>query len=260
MNILTGKDRDKALLATLKAQSTNPTVGQWTEAWQERHKAYMVSHRGVDLMPKYVDLGYHREYGEFVEHDSSHAFRHRFSIIDKASRCFAKVDVDTIIELGCGTGINLKMIAENGGMRQMIGTDWESSVVQRMKDLGFKGVCMDMRHPSNAPVHYQHDSVGILTVGSMEFMGNDWLMILDWIRRMRPSVVFHSEPIYELYDQELLFDWVAANYHERRGYLKGYYPQLQHLASKGHIEILELTKMPGSSHHDGSTILVWRPI
>ena len=64
---------------------------------------------------------------------------------------------------------------------------------------------------------------------------------------------------YELYDQNDLFDYVAAAYLRKRGYLQGFLPRLRELEREGVIEILQVQRTFGSLYHDGYSFVVWRP-
>ena len=56
-------------------------------------------------------------------------------------------------------------------------------------------------------------------------------------------MVFHLEPLVELYDATANFDILASAYHRHLGYLEGYLPTLQKLEKKGIIEIIECKRL-----------------
>jgi hypothetical protein len=66
--------------------------------------------------------------------------------------------------------------------------------------------------------------------------------------------------MYELYNQETLFDWLGAQYLEKRGYLAGYLTALRRLEDQGRIEILKIQRTFGGLYHDGYSYVVWRPV
>lgn len=63
-----------------------------------------------------------------------------------------------------------------------------------------------------------------------------------------------------MYDQDSLFDLVAAKYLEKRNYLQGFYGHLKKMESKNKVRILEARRTFGSFYHDGYSYIVWQPI
>ena len=74
-------------------------------------------------------------------------------------------------------------------------------------------------------------------------------------------MVVHVEPTYEVYDQDLLFDYLAAKFHSKRGYTMGYLPRLKQLELDGKIEILNVKRLNfGSLFFEGFTNIIWKPV
>jgi hypothetical protein len=70
----------------------------------------------------------------------------------------------------------------------------------------------------------------------------------------------HVEPIYELYEENSLFDYVAATYVRQRNWLRGFLPHLRQLEQQGKARLLLQNRTIGSMYHDGFCVVVWRPI
>ena len=75
-----------------------------------------------------------------------------------------------------------------------------------------------------------------------------------------PAICVNVEVPYETLDQDNLFDYVAARYIEKRGYLNGYVNRLRELESQGRIEILQVQQTFGPLFHNGYAFVAWRPL
>ena len=99
----------------------------------------------------------------------------------------------------------------------------------------------------------------VITMHAMEQLGSAFKPFLDYIFGKRPRLIFHVEPVFELYNPDKLFDELAVKYHEKRNYLKGYLPALKKLEGEGKIEILEIRRLFfGSLFHEGYSLIVWK--
>ena len=55
----------------------------------------------------------------------------------------------------------------------------------------------------------------VMTVGGMEQLGHEFGAFLQYLLKESPEICVHIEPIYELYDQDTLSDYLAARYSDR---------------------------------------------
>jgi hypothetical protein len=148
-----------------------------------------------------------------------------------------------VYEFGCGTGHNLT------GLMNCKGFDWSGSAVRKLRDRGIDADVFDMLNPT--PMEIPGAAV---TFHALEQLGKNFRPFLDFLLEARPKVVVHVEPILELYEDNLL-DYLAVQYHKKRGYLEGY---LEAVINSG-AEILELKRNHfGSLYHDAYSVLVWR--
>ena len=79
----------------------------------------------------------------------------------------------------------------------------------------------------------------VITIHSMEQLANSFQPILNYFLSQKPGIVFHLEPILELYDPEDPFDILAIQYHKKKNYLNGYLPALEELEQKKLIKIIQ---------------------
>jgi hypothetical protein len=101
---------------------------------------------------------------------------------------------------------------------------------------------------------------GVFTIGTMEQLGTNFGPFLDFLLRKQVGLCINVETCYELYDRNTFFDYGAAKYLEKRGYLGGYLPRLKELEEEKKIRIIEIRKTFGSFFHDGYTYIVWKPL
>jgi SAM-dependent methyltransferase len=172
--------------------------------------------------------------------------------------------VEWIYEFGTGTGRYLYHLAHMFPRTRLVGLDWTNASVAILRliaeavDRPIGALQFDMLRP-NPDVRLESDSA-VVTVGSMEQLGDGFGPFLDYLLAGTPRVVVHFEPIVEFYRDDCLFDYLAILYHDQRRYLRGYYPALQGLAANGQIEILEARRFYyGDLYNEGSSLVVWRP-
>ncbi len=171
--------------------------------------------------------------------------------------------IEDVYEFGCGPGHNLVAFARMQPAVRYVGLDWTEAsqrILARAAealDLQLTGRRFDMLRPD--PGLALAPSSAVVTFGSMEQLGTAFEPFLAFLLAAGPAICVHLEPVHELYDPRRLFDFVAARYAEKRGYLRGYLTRLRQLEGDGRVEVLHLKKHLGSFHHDGWVTLVWRP-
>ena len=170
----------------------------------------------------------------------------------------------TVYEFGCGTGHNLLALAKQQPGKRLVGLDWSESSVKLINQLASTfgvnahGQRFDFFSPNKKLV--LDDNAGVLTVGALEQVGKHFASFLVFLLAKKPTVCVHLEPIVEQYDPDELFDYVAARYHRKRGYLDGFLPALQAFEKRGSLEILAVHRIPfGSLCHEAYTYIVWKP-
>lgn len=159
-----------------------------------------------------------------------------------------------VSEFGCGTGHNLQPLQEAG--KVVHGYDWAESAVERVRADLMDARIFNMFVPKEVDI----EGHAVLTIHSMEQLGAAWGAFLKFLRDGLPQIVVHIEPVEEMYDPENLLDYLALQYHRKRGYLAGYYTELRRLEAENEIEILEARRgFFGSLFHEAYSVIVWRP-
>jgi SAM-dependent methyltransferase len=168
-----------------------------------------------------------------------------------------------IYEFGCGTGLNLVALARLFPEKKLYGLDWSTAScdivnkIAEMYNCHLSGAFFDMFFPD-----YQLDITkgsAIFTIGAMEQLGTNYEAFLQFLLDKRFAICINIETLYELYDQDMSFDHIAAEYLERRGYLRGYLTRLRELEKQGKIDIIKTQKSFGSLYHDGYSYVIWKP-
>ncbi|MEO6203662.1 MAG: class I SAM-dependent methyltransferase [Nitrospirales bacterium] len=269
---LQGPSRDQVLLRVLKTLNQDLEVAgthrkqRWEDGWAENLSDFQRT--GYDLgalVPKFVrPQEIIRLQGEYVRPVSPHFETSVVQIL----RCwmFKKwfQAVDHIYEFGCGTGHNLLDAAFLFPDRPLHGLDWSHSsqaILQLLKEehgLNVVGREFNMLEPEESFSLYPRS--GVFTVGAMEQLGCQYHAFMNYLLRQRPSICIHVETLYELYDQNILFDYVAAKYLEKRKYLQGLLETLKTFEHEGRLEILATVRTFGSLYHDGYSMVIWKPV
>ena len=238
----------------------------WEKGWSENLRDFINS--GFDLgqlIPKFVKRN------EVVRLNGNYVMPANPDF----ETCFVRVlrtylfrkyfsDAAAVYEFGCGTGLNLVELGQLFPEKKLYGLDWSKascdiiSKIAQTKQLNMTGVLFDMCEPDYHLELGADDAV--FTIGALEQLGTRFEPFLKFLLKKSPSVCINIETTYELYDQSSLFDYVAAKYLEKRGYLKGYLTRLRQLEEEGKIELLAVRKTFGSPFHDGYSYIVWKPV
>lgn len=270
--ILFGGERDEVLLRILKridegfSSVSGPEYkDRWEKGWSENLRQYNQTGDVQELIPKFVKKNEVVRLGGNYVMPSNHEFETAFVTVLR-NYLFKKYfkDVDSIYEFGCGTGHNLVSLAKLFPKKQLHGLDWTKAsckIIDKLaEDTGYKieSHLFDMFKPDeNLP---QLKESGVLTIGAMEQLGEDYMKFLDFLLERSPSICIHVETCYESYNQDKLFDYVAARYLQARNYLKGYLNELKKLEKERKIELIAYQKTFGSLFHDGYNFIVWKAI
>jgi hypothetical protein len=268
---LRGPEREAILLRVLKTLQTPlekagaHRKSRWVQGWQETLDEFVASgHALTALQPKFVRRGeVMRLEGDYVQPATDSL---EPAMVDVLRRFLFKryfSPVKALYEFGAGTGHNMVAFAQQFPEKIIHALDWVQPSVEIFDLLrqrhGFPihGHLFDLASPDPS-LRIAPDS-GIFTTGALEQLGDRFGMFLNYLLEQKPSICVHVETLYELYDQATLFDWVAAQYLEKRGYLIGFVQALKQLESQGRIEILALQRTFGSLYHDGYSYVAWRP-
>lgn len=174
-------------------------------------------------------------------------------------------DVDWIGDFGAGSGLNLGFLSDLFPATTLRGFDWSESAVGiidhvgQIRDADVRGQLFDFVNPDHSLT--LPSNAGVLTWGALEQVGDQFAPFLEWLRSRDPHIVVHVEPIVDWYDENSTIDELGIRYHEKRGYLKDFWPALRDLEEAGDIEILHARRIRfGSLFHEVYSFIVWRPV
>jgi len=267
---LAGGERDEVILDVLrKLQAEDlPVSGgrrrqDWENGWSENLRQFAAS--GFDLshlvpayMRKHDVLRLNRTYIR----PASRSFLDDFYTVYR--RFFFEKYLspyDHIYEFGCGTGYNLVIMAQLFGAKKIHGADWARSSVE-LVDMAAKthghdltGHLFDMFNPDSTLEIAPNSAV--ITLSSLEQTGDGYEPFLQYLLEKKPAVCINFEPLLELYDPDNLLDYLAIQYHTKRGYLRGYLRRLRQLESDKRIRILKTQRIYfGSRYHEAYSIVI----
>ena len=269
---LRGHEREHTIMKVLRVLNQPLEVSgparkaQWESGWSENLEGFIQS--GFDLtelLPKYYKPGeIMRWNGDYLLPFESNFEVQFFTVLRLWLFNEYFRTVSHVYEFGCGTGHNLVVLRKLFPEKHLIGLDWAKSsqetlaLLNQKLGLRVEGKFFDMFTP-DASFSIVPNS-GLLTMGSLEQLGSSYLSFIEFLLQKKPTICVHVEPIFELYDQEILFDYLGASYHQKRGYFKEFLTTLRTLETQGVIKILKIRKTLGSMCSDGYTIIAWKPL
>jgi SAM-dependent methyltransferase len=265
--------RDEIILTVLKKleeiglpESGINDVSRWEKGWGEVLEAVKNQKMSMDILrPQYFHYNTLRFRGNYIEvPDGSFEFDFyttiRRILFRKYFPGFKKV-----IEFGCGTGTNLAILSELFPEMSLIGCDWASPSQEILKIMAkefkakIEGSRLNMLTLEGSKNIEIDSETAVITMHAMEQLGTSFEPLLEYFLEKRPGLIFHIEPIFELYNPDQLFDALAVKYHEKRNYLNGYLPALKKLEVEGKIEIVDIRRLFfGSLFHEGYSLVVWK--
>ncbi len=268
------KSRDEVILCVLKKIAADTQVigtpertGVWENGWAENLHAFVAGNYNLDaLIPKFIRENQPIRYdGDYImptnprfEYDYMTVFR-----IWLFQKYFSKCP--TIYEFGCGSGLNLVLLASLFPDRELHGLDYVQSPVDLVNIIGkahnwhMSGHLFDMVNPDECLTIAERSAV--FTFGALEQLAGRTENFVQYLLRGKPAICLHVEPTIELYDENVLFDYLALQFHRKRGYSENLLPRIQQLESEGKAEILGVKRLNfGSLFMEGYTYIVWRPV
>ena len=267
----TPEERDGILVEVLRTlDGTTAVAGEqrkddWQAGWAENLSDLHRSNFDTGtLVPKYVRTGeYVRLFqdawiasptfvADYTEVFRSWLFRRYLS------------QVDAVYEFGCGSGQHLSYLATAFPGIKLVGLDWVQSstdIIDALRDQfgwDINGRIFDFFSPDHE--FKMQPGAAVLTFGALEQVGKRWGPFLEYLLSQQPRVCLHVEPILELYDERKLFDYLAARYHRKRGYLDGFLTELRRLDAAGTIRIeREWRHRFGTRFNETYSYVVWSP-
>jgi SAM-dependent methyltransferase len=272
--IVSGIERDTLIAKILKKIEKDEQVigapdrtNRWFEGWKENLDELRASgYNTSSLMPKFIRKNQPiRFMGDYIIPNESH-FEHAYFNIFR-TWLFEKYfsDYSSIYDIGCGSSYNLIKLCEMYPEKKIYGLDFVQSSVDivdelsKNKNLNAEGRLFNLIEP-DFDMELDDNSL-VFTSGAIEQIASKYDNFINFLLEKKPKLVVHVEPTYEVYEQEVLFDYLAAKFHKKRGYTMGYLPKLKQLEKDGKIEILKIKRLNfGSLYMEGFTNIIWRPL
>lgn len=272
--VLDGAARDSTILEVLKRlEADTQKIASverrdvWERGWRDALEEYVRSgysedalvprfirpNQAVRLKGNYVLPANPRLELEFVRVLRAWMFREYFS------------ELAQVHEFGCGTGFNLLALSKVFPDKTLFGSDFVPASVElanqigKVRGLPLSARLFDMTQPDAA--YPPLAGAGVFTFGSLEQLGGRFENFLQFLIERNPRICVHIEPTVELYDENVLVDYLAAAFHRKRGYTAGFLPRLRELAALGTIELSKVKRLEfGSLMMEGYTLMAWRPL
>jgi SAM-dependent methyltransferase len=256
------------ITAFIEARARRRTVSENSKAfevgWEENYRECLAE--GVSwrsLKPKYVKpYRTLRGPGGYIAPEDPYLLDRLYTVFILQSAHLYFAAAANIYEFGCGSGQYLYLLAGEYPDKSFTGLDWVDSSMKIVDLIGrerknVRGCKFDMLHPT--PDVVLEPGSGVLTVGALEQLGENYQPFLEYLIDQKPFIVVHHEPIVEFYDVDSVYDTLAKEYHRKRGYLDGYYNALTSLEEQGIVTIVHKRRIPfGDPYHESGSLLVWK--
>jgi hypothetical protein len=241
----------------------------WQRGWGEVAKSMRVAAR-VDLetlKPQYFHRGTpFRLLGNFAVPATDYFEYYASIAVRRQLMAQTFTGCESLVEFGCGTGMNLILAADLFPKARLAGTDWVQAAIDI---LAIVGASLNRRvygNLYNMLTGEGRDSIAldsgtdVLTVHALEQLGAKAAEVVDWLVAKRPRRCLHIEPIFDFYDRSKPFDDIAARYHLARGYLRGLLPSLKEYEARGRIRFLSQGRvLLGNLYHEAYSFIAWSP-
>lgn len=240
---------------------------RWERGWSENLRDLVDTAGDVRaLAPKYIrpDVPM-RLNGRFIRSPNSTFELDWYRVFQRYIFEIHLGGFDHIFEFGCGSGINVALLAEMYPKTRVVGLDWaEASCaivekIRALRGMNVVGMRFDFFQP-DASLEMPPNSA-VLTLGALEQTGTKHGPFIDFLLAKRPRLCVFIEPVYERYDPANPVDLLAMRAHELRDFWRGFPSRLASLAKAGRAEIVkEKRSFFGSLVLEGYSQTIWRPL
>ena len=237
----------------------------WEKGWGENLNDFLSEPNNENtLIPKFIRPGLPiRFFQKFIRTENPMFELEYFKLYRQW--LFEKYlkEYDHIYEFGCGTGFNLLEGCRMYKDKRFYGSDFVSSSVKLVNEISKKfNLKLESELFDFVKPNYQYEikeNSLVSTFGALEQIKSKFLPFIDFLRKKRPGIIIHTEPVKELYHLDNFNDYTAFLFHSKRGYTEGLLPYLQELEKKDEIEILKVKRLFfGSLMMEGFNLIVWR--
>jgi hypothetical protein len=264
--------KDLILLILKKIEDDDQKVGAdyrkevWRKGWQENLERFKLQKSKSDLKPKFLRANQPIRWNQGYYNTSSSEFEKRWQeIVTKFLFCNYMKDCENIYEFGAGTGYNLLLASELFPNKNFFGSDFVQSAVDlinlvgKEKSINLKGHLFDMINPD---YNYKiRENSAVMTFGAIEQLSGNVEKMFDYLLSQKIKLCVHVEPELDLYDKNVLEDYLAIKFQGKRGYSNVIGSYLKKLSQEKKIEILKIHRMNfGSLFMEGYNLFVWKKI
>lgn len=268
------KQRDDVILCVLKKISSDTQVvgaeertSVWEQGWAENLSAFNAQDNNLEaLIPKFIRENQPIRYdGDYIM-PSNPCFEFDYMTVFRLwlfQKYFA--GFSSIYEFGCGSGLNLVLLASLFPEKNLYGLDFVQPPVDLINTIGkthnwhMTGHRFDMINPDTSFTLTEKSAV--FTFGALEQLASKTENFIQYLLHQKPGICIHVEPTVELYDENSLFDYLAIQFHRKRGYTEHLLPRLQELEAEGTVKILSVKRLNfGSLFLEGYTYIIWQPV
>ncbi len=271
--ILDGEEKSNAILSILKTtERDTQKIGEpyrtevWEKGWQENLTLFKNGYDLDSIIPKFIRPNNLVRYKQqlIIPNDKQFELNYCRLFQNWFFRHYCK-SVETIYEFGCGSGFNLVALAKMFPSKKLVGTDFVPSAIELVNEIGrqynfqMSADLFDMKSPT-AEYKLEPNSV-VLTFGAIEQLAGHFHDFVSYLRQQEPALCAHVEPTMELYDSDNLVDYLALQFHKKRGYSRGFLTHLQDLEKKGMIQLIKVKRTYlGNDRLEGYNYIIWRPL
>jgi SAM-dependent methyltransferase len=237
----------------------------WEKGWDENLKNFKRTENINELVPKYFGKSNINRLGQHLIRSTSKNFDLNMLRAIQA-RVFSEylTKAKNIYEFGCGTGHNLLFLSRFNLEASLVGLDWAKSsqeILQLLNKTQVKNIVgkrFDYFSPDDE--FKLVPSSAVLTIASLEQIGNKHKPFIDYLLKNQPSIVIHVEPFRDLLDDQNPIDLASIEYMKQRNYIEGYCQEILDLQNnnRARVHLFERSFI-GSKYVDGYTIMVWSP-
>lgn len=239
---------------------------RWVRGWGENRDAFLKSGNIKDLQPKYIRKAQPlRLFGKFIKPINPDFEANWYRLFQEYIFRTQLDRADTIYEFGCGSGINVALLAQMYPERKIVGLDWAPESVEIVNAMRLKfgwnveGRLFDFFDPDYS-LNLDKNSA-VFTFGALEQTANLWGLFIDYLLVKRPALCVFVEPVYEFYDPANLADYLAIRIHDARHFMKGLRGHLHGLVKDGHILMFrDRRAWFGSVLLEGYSQMIWKPV
>ena len=254
-----------SLLKNKKWDNTNDKLykNKWDRGWSELSKKFIQTENEKDLNPQYLKSSLLKICNFMVKFNCVEA-EHQIAelILTKIFKQYFH-KVDNIYEFGCGPCRNI-IILNKLFKKNLFALDWADGIKDIVDIINKKSVNeiqyarFNMLKPDQ---NYKlKNNSGVLTVHSMEQIGHNHNNFINYLLNNKVKMSVHIEPEDQFYSDDQM-DSRRKLFHNKRGYLTGFFKLLSDLEQKKILKIIHAQKLYlGSLMHDPYVIFIWKPI